>query len=67
MSDKTTVAAPKPLTCTIECGTNYAAFHCEELLRFLRNTDDASFVVADECGNQSAILVQPVLDFLASL
>ncbi len=57
---------PKPLSYTTEGGTNHATFNGEELLRFVQNTGEASFIVEDEKGNRSAILIQPILDFLFS-
>jgi hypothetical protein len=57
---------PKPLSCAIEAKKKHATFDREELLRFVQNTNEASFVVEDDDGNQSVILVQPILDFLFS-
>jgi len=55
----------KPLSCTIEGGTKRTVFNTEELRRFVQNTDETVFIVENDEGNQSAILVQPILEFLS--
>jgi hypothetical protein len=65
MEAKSKPIPPKPLTFKIEGSKKQATFDAEELKCFVRATDQAAFIVEDEDGNESAILVQPILEAFA--
>jgi hypothetical protein len=57
--------SPAPLRCTIKDGVKRTMFDREELLKFVQRSDAVAFLVKDETGNQSPILIQPILDSLS--
>jgi hypothetical protein len=67
MSEAFLKEAPKPLSCTIEGGETRATFDFEEVAQFVRSTKEDAFIVMDEKGNQSAILVAPIEELLQEL
>jgi hypothetical protein len=57
---KTKLEVPTPITFKMERGLKVTEFYAEELRSFVLSTDEPAFIVADEHGNESVILVAPL-------
>jgi hypothetical protein len=53
-----TLEVPKPISCNIKGNTAHATFGCEELRRYLDNTEDTILWVEDAEGNRAPIRVE---------
>ncbi len=57
---KTKLEVPKPITFKMEKGLKLTEFDAKELRHFVQSTDQPAFIVSDEQGNESVILVAPL-------